>query len=90
MGKSWKEQSRFLLEGLEAADGIATVGAIQVGCLQRIADACEMMARDRERLANDVNFYKRRLEEQQGICLRLRHANAALLGHLRKAKSRKK
>ena len=64
--------------------------AIKIGCMQRIADACELMARDRERMVRDLDFYKKQHEQEY---LRRRKAEksiSALKGQITKLKSKMK
>lgn len=72
---------------------VAAIDEIQSGCLQRIADAqerqavaAEAMAKDREKLVEDRDRYKRLYEHYVATSARLRRSNAALRGHLKRAK----
>lgn len=46
----------------------ATTGDLQLGCLQRIADACETMARENDRLIRDAKYQR---EERERLSRRL-------------------
>ena len=63
--------------------------SIQLGCLQRIADAAEKMASSYDALRKQSDCYKRCFEEEQAYSMRLRRSNAALRGHLKRAKGGK-
>ena len=60
--------------------------ALKIGCLQRIADACELMARNHAELVRERDSLKRQVEELADEILRLERSTAALRGCLRKAK----
>lgn len=53
---------------------------IQVGALQRIADATEKMAADYDALRRDRDFWKRRVEELRMTVKRLQASNIAFKG----------
>lgn len=61
---------------------------IQTGCLMRIADATELMAKNYVQMQNEMNNYKRWFKEEQEISQHLRKSNAALRGVINKMKKR--
>lgn len=57
---------------------------LQTGCLQRIADATELMAKNYLSLQGDADRYKRWYQQEQGYNKGLRLSNAALKGQITK------
>lgn len=43
---------------------------VRTGSLQRIADACEIIAKDRQQLLNDIEYYKG-LSKDRGLIKKL-------------------
>lgn len=82
-----REKSRAELD----ADFGANVNwqPIFAGCLQRIADACEVMCKDRETLERDLKWEKERSATRKQEVLRLERSNRSLRALLRKAKGAK-
>lgn len=82
MARNYREASRdnWVREG-----GI-TDEDIRTGCLQRIADATEAMAKNHVQLQRDLAYYKSRLDDEIAAGKRLGRANAALRGALKRAK----
>jgi phage shock protein A len=62
---------------------------LKVGCLQRIADATEAMAKNHVALQNDCDRYKRWFTEENERRLKLERSNAALRGQITKLKKKK-
>lgn len=46
----------------------ATHENVRTGSMQRIADACELMAKDKEKLISDLDYYKRLAEQRSERC----------------------
>lgn len=69
-------------------DQAPTTRELQLGCLQRIADASELMARDHQSLVNRERWAQERADRLQKTCDRLARSNAALRGHLKRMKAR--
>ena len=61
---------------------------LKVGCLQRIADATEAMAKNHVQLQRDHDLYKRWYKEEQERCRKLERSNAALRGQITKLKEK--
>lgn len=61
--------------------------AIQLGCLQRIADASEKMAANYSSLLGDNDFLRARVNLLRGQVDTLRRSNAALRGYVRRLKT---
>jgi hypothetical protein len=59
---------------------------IQLGCLLRIADATEAMAKNYVSLQNSLDYYKRAYQEEQQETSRLRLQASALRGVITKLK----
>lgn len=55
---------------------------LQIGALLRIADACEMMAKDRDKLEREAKWQRERADSNYQACERLRRSNAALKGQI--------
>ena len=67
MSKPWKDSSRTRWSG----DDWPGIDQVKVGCLQRIADACEAMSDGHIRLASERDMYKRLLESERESAARL-------------------
>lgn len=63
-----------------------TAESLQIGCLQRIADATEKMASNYTRLQADCDMYKRLVNEEREACASLRRSNNALRGVIKRMK----
>jgi hypothetical protein len=59
---------------------------IKVGCLQRIADSVETIAKDKERLEANRDYWKREAERLQKIRERLERQNSGLRGVITRMK----
>ena len=59
---------------------------IKVGCLQRIADATEVMAKEYNRLLQDNKWLRQRAESADACSKRLARSNAALRGQITRLK----
>ncbi len=64
----------------------ATAESVQVGCLQRIADATEAMARNYVSMQRDLEYYQNRCKYEQSARQRLLAQRAALRGVITKLK----
>lgn len=62
MGLDYRQRSRESW-GVSAPGTSLSTEAITLGCMQRIADATELMAKDRLRMENDLAWYKKRYDE---------------------------
>ena len=84
--KNYREESRKNYgNDFEEREGVS-VEQLNAGSLMRIADATEMMAKDRVRMENDLEYYKRRLKEKEVDVKHLARSNAALRGHIGRLK----
>lgn len=63
---------------------------LQTGCLQRIADATEIMASNYVQLQKDRDWYKQKYEEQQRKIASLENTIKSLRGWITKWKSKAK
>ena len=61
---------------------------LQLGCLQRIASATELMAKNYDQLIQERDRYKRYYNEQHECSERLVRSNAALRGQITKLKKK--
>lgn len=59
---------------------------IKIGCLQRIADACELMSNNYSSIIADRNLYKSWYESGKARIKQLERKNAALRGHIGRMK----
>lgn len=59
---------------------------IKIGCMQRIADATELMAKDRQKLIDDYDYLKRNRDYYRERCAKLEKSNAGLKGVITKLK----
>jgi hypothetical protein len=66
----------------------ATESEIRTGAMQRIADACEKMAKSHVQLIADAEFWKDQSRRNSEAVNRLRRSNAALRGVITKLKSK--
>lgn len=69
-----------------AAPEAGTPERINAGSLQRIADSCELMAKDRERMESNLRYYKQRSESLEKDRDRLTRSNSALRGVIKRMK----
>lgn len=67
---------------------LATHEELQTGCLQRIADATELMAKSYRGLIEERDFYKRWWKKEEANANSLSRRNAALRGVITKMKGR--
>jgi hypothetical protein len=85
MSKTYREESR---KDWYREEGLPTTDQLKLGCLQRIADATETMARRYSDLLYERDDYKKRYE---GACLHNDASNrriAALRGVITKLKKK--
>ena len=64
----------------------STIENINSGSLQRIADACELIAKDREKLEQECDWLRRNRDYYSAKAERLNRSNAALRGVITKLK----
>ena len=64
----------------------ASVHQINSGCLQRIADAVEEIAKNKHELEEEIDRYKRWFEDEQNYCIKLEHRCSAYKGIIKKMK----
>jgi hypothetical protein len=68
------------------SNGVYDLEEVKLGCLQRIADATEVMSRNHSALVSERDMYERWYREQKTIAATLRRRVAALQGVMRKQK----
>ena len=87
---SFREQSRT--EWTPTRDSGVSVNAsndqLKVGCLQRIADATELMAKNHAALVADRDRFEKWYEEECAEAKRLRGTIRALQGHITRLKNK--
>lgn len=81
---NYKDESRRLWIRTDGEN--PTLEQLQLGCMQRIADASEAMAKDHVRLLNDAKWQREAKERLQKTCDRLARSNAALRGYIKRMK----
>ena len=69
-----------------AMNEVATYKDIEIGCLQRIADATEIMAKGYNQIISDRKYYEKMYKRQQARSERLQRSNSALRGVITKMK----
>lgn len=74
--------------GVEEGNG--TYRDIEVGSLQRIADACELMAKSYAQLIKDRDMYERWYRDERKKTDHLRAVNNGIRGYVAKLKREKK
>ncbi len=87
---SWKDHSRT--EWSSRPDSVSTPSddRLKIGCLQRIADAAELMAKSHATLVAERDRYKRWYEEADARCAKRNLSIAALRGVITKLKKKRK
>ena len=88
MFKKFSDESRNGY-GRETADGNLWNDDLQVGCLQRIADATEAMAKNHIRLMEERDRYERWWKTAKADAERIARSNAALRGYIKRLKAAK-
>lgn len=89
--KSYRKESRedYGLKGPEVTEDTALTGdQLRTGCLMRIADATEAMARNHDSIIGERDMYKRWYEEARRDVEHLQKSASALRGIITKIKSR--
>lgn len=92
MAQSFKEQSKLNWSPRETdgnKNGTADHEQLQIGCLQRIADATEKMASSYTALEYDRDWHKKRSEEKSQEIDRLNRVINALRGWANRRKNPK-
>ena len=84
MGNTYKDHSRRLWATAGSLE--PSFEALNLGCLQRIADATELAAKNHDQLQRRAEWAESRMKDLQAEVDRLRHSNAALRGHLKRIK----
>lgn len=88
MQKYYRESSRGDVYQ-DAPEGVALPdSALKVGCLMRIADACELMAKDRASLERENKSLRESKEADARYIRTLERRVAALRGCLKRAKKK--
>lgn len=87
--KSWKEASRGnwgtnLNTELESLDA----ERVGVGALMRIADAVELVAKDRLKLEKDLDYYRKAYHESQTTIVNLNHKISGYKSHITRLKNK--
>lgn len=85
---NWKEHSRTGWSDPTLSNEPPIDDRIKIGCLQRIADATELMAKNHSDLVAREKYQRERAESNWQEVQRLRRSNAALRGLLGKKKRR--
>lgn len=89
MWKSYRKESREIDWGTKQ-EGKPAIEQINCGCMLRIADAVEKMASDYTALQNTVSYLHKHQDTLRKRIDHLEHSNAALRGHIKRFKKRRK
>jgi hypothetical protein len=81
MSENFRAESR---KDWHRLNGAASTEELQLGCLQRIADATEMMAKNHDQLVRDRDMYRRWYEQEKAAAKRLVGSVNALRGVITK------
>lgn len=84
MPKSFKEQSK--IEWSAPVEGYPGHERMMIGCLQRIADSNEHMAKNYVQLQNDLDRYMRWYKEEKEANQRLQNKIRSLSGWITRLK----
>ena len=92
MSKSWKDASRTAWHETNGNDNGSDISdtRLQIGCLQRIADATELMAKNWSALMDERNRYERWYIEQKNRTDLSERRRAALRGVITRLQRRMK
>ena len=85
--KTFREHSRGDWVTSDDGEDKPNRDQLKLGCLQRIADATEKMAKNHTQLIADCDWYKARYKEEYASAKRLARSNAALRGLLKRRKA---
>lgn len=86
--QSYREESRKNW-GKDSSNGNLTLEQINTGCLLRIADAVELMAKRHKELIDSNEYLQRRHREMNAEIERLKRQRAALRGAITRLKRAK-
>lgn len=70
------------------SDDRFNIDQLNLGCLQRIADAVELMAQNYQQLVADRDSWKRRAEQSDACAERVVRSNRALRGVITRMKGK--
>lgn len=82
MSKSYREHSRT--NWTTEVDGWPGVDRINIGSLQRIADATEAMAKNHDQMQSDLDWYKSQYTRHLAEIQRLKNSRAGYMAALTK------
>ena len=88
MENNWKKISKVEWATLGQDDSNDTREKVKLGSLQRIADACELMAQNHAELIRDRDNFKRWYEEGKADLQRAENSNRSLRGQITKLRKR--
>jgi 4-hydroxy-3-methylbut-2-enyl diphosphate reductase IspH len=86
MGKSFKDESR--INWVSDHTGNLTQTEIELGCMMRIADALETIAKNHDQMENEICYLKERKKVLEAHNTQLCRSNAALRGYLGRLKKK--
>lgn len=86
--KNYREESRNQNWGTNADN--LNRDQIDTGSFLRIADAMELMAKDRLQMERDMKWYEERHKNNCDYITKLEKSNAALRGHIKRLKNKSK
>ena len=88
MENNWKKISKVEWATVGQDDSNDTREKVKLGSLQRIADACELMAKNHAELIRDRDNCKRWYEEGKADLQRAENSNRSLRGQITKLRKR--
>lgn len=84
--KSYREESRI---NYGIHDLLLNEDQIKLGALLRIADSCDLMAKDRQKMERNLKWHEEHLASRIRECDRLARSNAALRGVISRMKKQR-
>ena len=88
MANNWKKISKVEWTTVGQDDSNDTREKVKLGSLQRIADACELMAQNHAELICDRDNFKRWYEEGKADLQHAENSNRSLRGQITKLRKR--
>lgn len=83
--KNYREVSRFNFGKLSDGESVS-IEELQIGCMQRIADASELMSKNYLQMQSDMDWFRRKLQQERDDNKRMARRIAAYQGIIKKLK----
>jgi hypothetical protein len=78
----WKDFRKESRSCWGARDRALNINEVQVGCFLRMADSLELIAKDKQKLENEVRMYKEWYQERKNRCAILEKRIAGYKGRI--------